>query len=547
MKKILALALALIMVLGLATTAFAAEATYSITINNEKAGHVYEAYQIFTGDLSNEADPDSVPGTNAKLANIQFAAGVSYSGAGVNIGTAEAPEYSKEAADLAYALEAGTLTVDQLLADLTLGGVDGTSGAQTDGKYVISNLTPGYYLVKDKDDTLDNKYDAYTKFILEVVENSVVNHKSSVPTVVKKVIDTNDSTGETTVRQDSADHDKNDPVPFILTATLGDTVSSYKTYKVVFHDHLDVGLTLDAQLEGNVVTSGVTVKVGANANSLVDKTQYFTITAATDANGTALTISCDDVKATAVGAGDNYVIEVTYTAHLNDAAKLGADGNANTVKLEFSNDPNWVAEGVPGETPPPPPTGFTPEDKVVVFTYQVEVDKVDDDGAALVGATFALYKQLPEKPAEDSDVVYITEKDKDGAEAYWTEVGTIAGTNLSEFVWAGVDDGSYMLKETVTPTGYNSIDPIYFTITATHDDNNADPHLTALDGGVFTAQQKEGNVFTGVLHAEIENKPGAVLPETGGMGTTMFYVIGGVLVLAAVVLLVTKKRMASAE
>ena len=87
------------------------------------------------------------------------------------------------------------------------------------------------------------------------------------------------------------------------------------------------------------------------------------------------------------------------------------------------------------------------------------------------------------------------------------------------------------------------MDPIDFSITAKHDADSADPHLTELNGGNLGA----GNVNTGVIYAKIENLPGTLLPSTGGIGTTIFYLIGGILVLAAVVMLVTKKRMASAE
>lgn len=162
-----------------------------------------------------------------------------------------------------------------------------------------------------------------------------------------------------------------------------------------------------------------------------------------------------------------------------------------------------------------------PEDKNIVFTYKVTVNKVKENKQPLKGAEFELSK-----------------KAKDGS---WISKGKLTGTGDDQnvFEWKGLDDGDYKIEETTTPSGYNTIDPIEFTITAEHEIDSADPKLTSLSGGdVFT-----GNVTTGAVSATIVNKSGSTLPETGGIGTTVFYVIGGMLMAAAAVLLITKKRM----
>ena len=491
MRKIATLLLALVMILSLAIPAFAADETYSITINNSTSGHIYEAYQIFTGDLDNAANDDSVAGTSAVLSNIEWGSSVT------NAASLDS------ASSVAEKLASGDMTTDDLLAMITLGSKVADSG-DTSNPYVISGLEPGYYLVKDEDDSLNGKDDSYTKYIIEVIENSTVSPKSDTPEFQKKVKDTNDTTGTTTDWQDSADYDIGDDVPFQLKATLANNVADYSSYKVVFHDTLSAGLTFDADsvkvyVDGKLVESGYTV-----------------VTNPTD--GCTFEVVITDAKD--LGAGNSSVITVEYTAELNSSAVLGSTGNPNVANLEYSNNPNWKPEG--NEDEDDSPTGETPEDKVIVFTYKVVVNKVDKDGNALAGAGFTLYKK--------------------NASGEYVAIGEeLKGNALTTFEWTHLDDGDYKLVETTTPAGYNTIDDIEFTITAEHDVLSDSPALTKLEGGdLFT-----GEVSTGALTADIVNQSGATLPETGGIGTTIFYVLGAVMVLGAAVLLVTKKRMAA--
>ena len=504
-KKLASLLLALVMVFALATTAFAEETTYSITINNSTAGHTYEAYQIFTGDLS---------GTT--LSNIKWGSSVS------NAASLSDAATVAEKLDTNYT---GTdkMTVADLLEMITLGTPAADSG-ETSNPYVISGLAAGYYLVKDKDGSLTGDNDSYTEYIVKVVGNVTATPKSSVPTVEKKVADTNDSTGVTSGWQDSADYDIGDSVPFQLKATLANNVSSYTTYKVVFHDTLSKGLTYNN--DAKVYIDGT-------------ETNGFTVTATVNADGTTtLTVSCDDVKA--LGAGNSSVITVEYTAKLNENAVLGSTGNPN--KLEYSNNPNKSETG-------DNETGETPKDVVIVFTYKTIINKVDSENKPLTGAAFKLEKLI---------------KGKDGAADTWTTVKefTVDETTTS-FTFSGLDDGQYKLTETKTPAGYNTIDPIYFVIEATHDATADTPALTVLkayltdENGNKKTEVKDGetvnidlgtvDLTAGSITTTVVNKSGSELPSTGGIGTTIFYVLGGVLVLAAVVLLVTKKRMSGAE
>ena len=513
-KKLASLLLALVMVFALATTAFAEETTYSITINNSTAGHTYEAYQIFTGDLQEVTTGEGEAATTTKvLSNIVWGSGVSEAGqTALGDAAAKAETLKTEADAKAFAKAVAPY----------LTTAAGSANTVTDGKYVISGLAAGYYLVKDQDGSLTGDADAYTEYIIRVVSDTTATPKSSVPTVEKKVKDTNDSTGVTSDWQDSADYDIGDSIPFQLKATLANNVSSYTTYKVVFHDTLSKGLTYNNDAK---------VYIGGT------ETNGFTVTATVNADGTTtLTVSCDDVKA--LRAGNRSAITVEYTAKLNENAVLGSAGNPNEVYLEYSNNPN-KSEAGSNET------GETPKDVVIVFSYKTIINKVDSENKPLTGAAFKLEKLI---------------KGKDGAADTWTTVKefTVDETTTS-FTFSGLDDGQYKLTETKTPAGYNTIDPIYFVIEATHDVTADAPTLKTLNAYLTDAngnkqtEMKDGesvnidlgtvDLTAGSITTTVVNKSGAQLPETGGIGTTIFYVLGGVLVLAAVVLLVTKKRM----
>lgn len=490
-KKLLGFFCAFALILGMNVIPASAEGTtYSITINNSTEGHTYEAYQIFTGNLStNEAG-------NKVLSNVVWGSGVSN-----DVQTALG-----EAATKADTLktEADAKAFAKAVAPY-LTTVAGSANTVTDGKYVIPGLAAGYYLVKDKDGSLTDDSDSYTEYIIKVVSDATATPKSDVPTVQKKVKDINDSTEDTMTNwQDSADYDIGDSVPFQLKATLADNVSSYTTYKVVFHDTLSKGLTYNN-----------------NAKVYIDgtETNEFTVTSTVNADGTTtLTVSCDNVKA--LDAGNSSVITVEYTATLNGNAVIGSTGNINKVKLEYSNNPNKSETG-------DNETGNTPEDTVVVFSYKVIVDKVDSENKPLTGAEFTL------------------EKYNKGTNE-WKAIEVVKNAEGTTFTFSGLDDGKYRLTETTTPAGYNTIHPIEFTITATHEFSTEEQILTIKDlsgnatkGEItFTPDTTEGSLSTNVV-----NKAGVTLPETGGIGTTLFYVAGAGLVLVAVVLLITRKRM----
>ena len=219
------------------------------------------------------------------------------------------------------------------------------------------------------------------------------------------------------------------------------------------------------------------------------------------------------------------VITVEYESELNSNAVLGSAGNPNKMHLEFSNNPNDEQGGETGETP---------DDTVIVFTYKTVINKVDGENKPLTGAEFTLEKKVKDDEAEGG--------------YHWETITVVKNEEGTTFTFSGLDDGDYRLTETTTPDGYNTIDPIEFTITAEHDILSDNPALTSLNGNATTGEITfTSNTTDGSLTADVVNQSGATLPETGGMGTTLFYVIGGILVVGAGVLLITKKRMSNSQ
>lgn len=486
-KKFASFVLAFAMIMAIAMPSVVkAAGNGSITITGANAGHTFEAYQIFAGDVS-----------GSTLSNLKWGSGVNAEGQ-IALGDAKAKAKSLNDSSAAktFAYE-----VSKYLATAS-----GTSVAE--GKnYKINNLTPGYYLVKDRDGSVSGQ-DSYTKFILEVVGNDVsAKVKSSVPTSEKKVMDANDTEGTKTEWQDSADYDIGDAVPFQLTGTVAQDYNDYKgAYQLVFHDTLSNGLTFNAS----------SVKVYVNDSDTPVATNQYTITyPATDNHSFDVTIH--DVKSLGT---DVSKVRVEYTATLNENAIIGSLGNPNKMYMEFSNNPNNEQGGDKGQTP---------EDKVIVFTYKIVINKIDSRRIPLAGAAFKLEKVLTngEKKLVKEYTIGADENDPE----------------KTKFEFTGLDDGQYILTETVAPEGYNTMDPITFNVIASHDTESADPKLTDLNGNPVNGEiEFTVNKDKGTLTAAVVNYQGDELPSTGGMGTTILYAAGVILILAAGAFLVMQKK-----
>lgn len=494
MKKLVGILLTLAMVVAMSVTAFAKPET--ITINGGAANSKYKAYKLlnatdggdgkyaYTLNAEYKDILQTVTGKNTDKDIIEYIAGLDAAA-------------TRTFADAVYA----AIKTDESKA--------GISSSVVDNAVEISAKT-GYYLIVETE--TGNKQDAYSLAMLGTVGNDglAVNTKEGVPTLEKKVQEKDDSTGTTTGWQDGADYDIGDDVPFKLTGTVSDKYDNYGSYAYTFHDKMSNGLTFNndvkVYVDGTPITTGYTVVT----ENLTD----------TDGNVCTFEVRFENLKnISSVNA--NSKITVEYTAKLNEKAVIGSAGNPNEARLEYSNNP--YGEG----------TGKTPWDKVIVFTYKLVANKVDGSGNALAGAGFTLYKW---------------NEAKDKYEAVGSEIKGTDKDPKTTFEFSRLDAGQYKLVETTVPAGYNKAADLEFKVVASYDTDKADPEfgtlkVTDLDNheltGVFTIDQKNDDAVT----TNITNLSGTELPSTGGMGTTILYVIGAILVIGAGILLVTKKRM----
>lgn len=530
------------------SSSFSASAEGSISISNTATGHTYEAYQIFDGVLN----ADKV------LSNIEWGTGIDSAKTDDLLTAIKAITITTEdGATTPFAACTDAKSVAKVLsdanasfdADITkqFASVVGqylsdthTDSTQGTGIYDISHLDDGYYLVKDKDDSLNDVDDSKTRYIVQVLDNKTdITPKSSKPEVIKKVKEnTKDvtATGQTfagkdnydvgTSYNDVADYCIGDAVPFKLYGTMPDTIDDYSKYKYVFHDTLSK--QFDAPAEGNV-----SVKI--------DGTDAVGATVSVDSTTNEITVTFNDIKAGNTITKSS-IVTVEYNAVLNSSAVIGLNGQENKVYLTYSNNPNWTGTG----TETPDDKGKTPEDKVIVFTYELDTTKVDgnDNTIKLENAKFILSRKTAAGADEYAKVT-------DGKLTGWTTTKgdateLVSGTD-GLFKVAGLDSGTYYLTETQAPSGYNTLtDPIKVELTATTVNNQTwdEVAASALTELSVKADEVAGTVDAskGIGSITIANNKGSSLPSTGDIGTTMFYVGGGVLVAGAGVLLITKKR-----
>ena len=564
-KRTIGIILAMVMTMMFTTSVFAAEVKLD--------GRNFEAYQIFTGK---QADGPDANGNIPELCDIQWGSAFATDEAVENLlaalKTTDSTSYYFEcttAEDVAEKLskfkndEQKLKDFAKIADNYKIAGSAISLGEY--GSLTTDVLAPGYYLVVDTSTTNGQLDTAKNLSLLQMTKNGAfeVKVKTDIPMVEKKVKEESyTGTDKTTTigyqlekgYNDVADYDIGDAVPFMLIGTMPTTLSDYPTYKYIFHDEQSAGLTLnvDSIKVYHVADKAATVK------TLVKNTEtekFYVV----EKTAKGFKVSFDDVKSikdemgNAITVTKDSIIVVEYEAVLNNNAVVGLEGNPNEVCLEYSNNPNFVGEGTPGDdgdNNEENETGKTEVDKVIVFTYELDVTKVDgdDNSIKLENAQFYLQK---------GNMYYCLDSE---GNVYWNadqNKAEVLSSNASGlFIVKGLDEGDYTLTETVAPTGYNLLkDAISLTIKAvtyngqdwtTFKASDALTNVTLTVNGNDSAStdSAEENINTsGVVNLTVKNNKGTLLPETGGVGTVAFYVIGGLLVTVAVVLLVTRKRM----
>ena len=550
MKKMTALLLALLMVMGmLVTTSMANPVPSYIKINNTSPNHVYAAYQIFKGDQ--EAD-------STILTNIDWGTGINgdnfltalknsayFTGAGGN-NVFAAHDDAKGVADVVKGWAPNGAEIKNFadIAGLYLTDTFKESGGQTgNSHYIIDDLADGFYLVKDQQ--VVNGEDVHTDYILLMVKDSgvTITPKSQLPTLIHTV-----SSHSNTANGDATDVEVGAPVYHKLEGSLNSYYNDYHQYNVYFVVDIPTGLTLT-----NV--ENITAKI-AHQNDALPAIDI------PDANirkeNNQLIIVLGDLKQQFSGSNGtnalnmNDTIEVNFVTSINPNAITGEGNNPDalanevTATMYFSNDATQVSGNTPVRY-------GSVSDKASVYTYQLEITKRDiADDHELQGAVFNLYRKVEAGGGNSeshyiiADMTVVNEGNNSSYNEYkvtgWTQnvasaTDLVSGEN-GKFTVKGLDSMTYRLKEKEAPANYNKLeDDEIVTITATFKDRELN-----VFNGVVESSDADVDEKTGVIAGSIHNTKGNTLPSTGGIGTTIFYIVGGVLVLGAGAAFVMKRR-----
>lgn len=529
MKKVFAAAAAIATVFGLAATTVATanaadNATLTVSTTDAKfAGKTVNAYKMFSATVSGDGGSKAVSYTLTDEWKPFFKDSTASGLTGAtdeNVNDKANDYVSKlKGEDLvAFATKASnwaqTKTNGIMAGATAMVSADATNGSYT---ATFTDLDYGYYVVAVPGATLANASGQYATLVSVDSTNVNTNIKGDLPTVDKKV-----QVGGT--GKDATDAKIGDTLTFTLTSTIPD-MSAYDTYTFNFKDTLSQGLTFGQVT--SVTVDGVTDPLTVNTD--------YTVTTPTTSDNT-LTVSMTDFKKQQANAGKK--ITVTYTATLNENAVVGGHGNTNSATIQYSNNPSSSG------------TGESEPSKVRVFTYGFTVDKYtgdnyDDDATRLAGAEFTLapkngtamsFVQVDAGSATANAVYRVA---KAGGAGTTTIITTPANGKV---VFQGLENGEYTLTETKAPAGYNKLasaigvkvngqndgtDTTNATVTITYNNDNGSDYDQTASNGVIPVQ----------------NKSGAILPGTGGMGTIAFTVIG-VLVIALGVAWTLKRKNA---
>ncbi len=560
--KLVSLLLALTMV---ALCAVASAATVTIQGQTEGGvinGHTFKAYKVLNGNWE-----------GGVLTNITNGNGVSWS--------------DEMLAALNTALSTTTVTDGKTLAKALDGVTDGKAIAKIlkdytvaanaipltgDGK--VTTLADGYYIIIDET-TLSGDMVANAALLQVAGDAVTIQVKASTTTVDKEIDGDNDADTATTGNVKSNNGQVGDLVPYVITATIADT-TYYDKYYFEMNDTLSDGLDISAKdATGDDAFSDYSVQIKTSSAaefSTLDASKY---TLTVNPSNRTIQLLISDAKE--FGGAQ---IKLSYKAKINDNAVVGSTGNVNEVDLKYTNSPDHSGEG---EYDDDEWTSVTPKSKVITYVTGIKLLKVDKDNHEkhLAGAVFSIdgtrevstvvttkgftadaagtyYKLNDGSYTETAPGNAIPDEDYDSTETkYKATETTEVKTETSSVLVQGTTDasgylkfdelgaGTYTIHEVTAPTGYNLLSgDIQFTINF-RAPTSVTTGTEACTWSVTNKSNVSGVTYDateGVFSITVEDAKGTQLPSTGGIGTTIFYILGGLLVVGAAVVLVARRK-----
>ncbi len=483
MKKLFAVLVALTLVLSMGTLAFAA-GNGKITITNAVDEAEYKIYKML------DFAPSNTAGDKGIYTIVNGWAGFFAAAPATNYFTV-----TTNAGQTTVTLKDGVTEVDQTLAKAAIAyaeanSIAATKTAEASGETVeFKDLDLGYYAIDTSLGTLCALTNTNSDF--------TATEKNEKPDIDKYVQEDSEMANADEGWGKVNDADIDQVVNYKSTITVGVGATNY-----VMHDTMEAGLTFN---------NDVVVKLADG--TVVDKANYTVTVSPSDGHTFDVAFANTFIEGLAKGTQ----FTVYYSATLNENANIVTDGNDNTVKLSYGEDSKWE----------------TAEHKTTTYTWKMDVLKYTMDGTSKVNLAGAKF-QLLDKTGNAIKFTDVTTTG--GVPTYRVDadgtVDTITTDANGKFELVGLDEGTYKLHETEAPAGYNKLAAdLDVIITSTYNEAG------------LTASYKINNADPATI--EVLNKTGGLLPETGGIGTTIFYTLGGILMLAAFVLLVVKKRMAS--
>lgn len=532
LKKLTALVIAVALVMALGITAFAADPTLvDITIEGAKKDATYTAYRLLDTTVSLKVA--GCHKTEAEHTSACYLIGYTKNTMYWDILKSLTGESSEiDVYNYIQGLTSADAIYDfaeDVYDALTGKTADATVTAAADGPVKLENVIGGYWLIVE---TTGEGYEGvHSLLILDTVgkRDITVHTKRDTLTLEKKVQDNGATYGM------FADHEIGENANYWILADVPDHTEGFEYYTYTIHDKMEPGLTFnnDIKVELNYIGGG-----------LLDPT-YYTVTTNCEDKCT-FHINVDMKQAIADGAlkGQDRLY-ILYTAKLNSGASVIKDGtdiqnaNGNEAWLQYSNNPHVESETIE-----------TVHSHTYVWTFRMNLIKVDYENTQLEGAKFVLSlngnlteNDLNKETQNTSQLIPLVEVAKNHYHiSDGTATNPVYSIEVGNASIGGFDDQTdYYLYEIKAPDGYNRLNaPTLIKFTASY---SATPSATEHFTPGYPQITVGNNPASSVLEARVVNQTGTELPSTGGIGTTIFYVLGGIMVVGAAVLLITKKRM----